>query len=101
MRQPQNMGHGIHMHDQPFLTPDKLVKGDTFSDADYGPCVWDGKKWVQQCTRKDVNWERKRTGWDVVTCVIDNKLEKKFFQGYTRKEAINKFINEFKIYFHG
>jgi len=48
-RKPEHRGCGIYVHQQPFSN---LVKGDTFFDADYGPMVWNGKKWVSQLKSK-------------------------------------------------
>jgi hypothetical protein len=44
------MGHGIYVHQQ--FSPNQLVKGDTFSDADYGPMIWNGTRWVHQKSQK-------------------------------------------------
>lgn len=43
-RKPKYVGTGIYVHSQPFK---KLVKGDTFFDADWGLMKWSGKKWKQ------------------------------------------------------
>lgn len=43
-REPKYMGSGIHVHQQ-FQAKD-LVIGDTFWDADFGPMIWAGDKWV-------------------------------------------------------
>lgn len=44
-RKPQNMGTGIFVNQQ--FSQKKLVKGDTFFDADAGPVKWNGKKWIE------------------------------------------------------
>lgn len=97
-RQPQHMGTGIYVHQQ--FRPGTLVKGDTFWDADYGPCVWTGQKWLQQCSRKDISWQRHISGIDSVSCIIDGKLTTIRFSGYSKREAINSFVNTYKIYFY-
>ena len=43
-REPRYMGTGIYVHEQ--FMPSQLVKGDTFFDADHGPMIWNGNKWV-------------------------------------------------------
>ncbi len=42
-RQPKYLGTGIYVFYQ--FTPEALVKGDTFFDADYGMMRWNGHKW--------------------------------------------------------
>ncbi len=42
-RSPKYLGTGIYVFYQ--FTPEALVKGDTFFDADYGMMRWTGKKW--------------------------------------------------------
>lgn len=47
-REPEHKGTGIFFDSQ--FNHTTLVKGDTFFDADHGPLVWNGKKWVEDET---------------------------------------------------
>lgn len=55
-RAPKHMGTGIWVNKQ--FTPEQLVKGDTFMDADLGDMVWDGRKWISVDDWDKIHWEK-------------------------------------------
>lgn len=79
-RKPRHLGTGIHVHQQ--FNKNKLVKGDTFFDADFGEVKWNGEKWIEDT--------------DFVRPVVGIKLvSKKLFRDYDISGIKN--INRAKV----